>query len=384
MSNRLHLPSTYLSALESQFDLFLLNPVPKMLRPFASTISDMSAGLKKNNRRTDFVSSAYLDDKKYCDAYLLYYTTCNLLKMVHPLGEIQKSGFFNEHSGLRVLDLGSGTGTMTLGLSFWLAEHFPSAQAHFTAWDQSALALRTFEDFYKKFGWKNKLLTLHTNIENARPSDTLYDLIIGGNILNELTGPGEEQFTGLLQRNLLPGGFVILIEPALRISSRRLLELRDRLLQRGWFVFAPCFTNKNCPALTDPGDWCHHDIPWERPSFIAILDEMAGHIRKSLKFSYLILSRQDIHLSDFVFSKRDFTHQFRVVSDLSKEKGRRRIFLCNDLGRNECLKNKRDHSEKNKAFDALELYDIVQTERLTDKIRYKQIEKETAVTRSGA
>ena len=108
---------------------------------------------------------------------------------------------------------------------------------------------------------------------------------------------------------------------------------------------------------------------------------MVGHIRKSLKFSYLILSRRNIHLSEFIAPKRNFTNQFRVVSDLFKEKGRRRIFLCNDLGRNECLKNKRDNSEKNGAFDDLELYDIIQIDSLSEKNKVKKIEKESTVAR---
>jgi hypothetical protein len=159
--------------------------------------------------------------------------------------------------------------------------------------------------------------------------------------------------------------------------------LRDRLIQKGWFVYAPCFTFKNCPALTDEKDWCHHDIHWDRPEFIAVIDEMIGHIRKSLKFSYLVLSRQDIHLSDFIFPKRDFTNQFRVVSDMFKEKGRRRVYLCNDLGRCECLKNKRDDSDRNEIFDELELYDVVQMNGLAKKKQIKQIQKETVVKKIG-
>ncbi|KAB2880208.1 class I SAM-dependent methyltransferase [bacterium] len=381
MSKKLLLPSLYLSALESQFDLSLGNPVPKQLKPFAQTISEMSAGLKKNRKRDVFVSKTYLDDKKYCDAYLLYYTTCNLLKMYYPLGELKKSEFFKGNSALCVLDLGSGTGTMIISLSSWLAENFPSSRTHFTAWDQSSVALQTLEKFYERFDWKYELETHPMDIENIRLTDQRYNLITGGNVLNELTKNGEEQFINILERNLLPDGFVILIEPALKNSSRRLLELRDRLLQSGWVMYAPCFTHNSCPALANPEDWCHHDMPWERPKFIEILDEMVGHIRKSLKFSYLILSRRNIHLSEFIAPKRNFTNQFRVVSDLFKEKGRRRIFLCNDLGRIECLKNKRDNSEKNGAFDDLELYDIVQIDSLSEKKEVKKIEKEITVAK---
>lgn len=383
MKNKLLLPSAYLSVLESQFDLSLENPVPKKLKPFAQTISEMSAGLKKNRQRQEFVSSAYLDDKAYCDAYLLYYTTCNLLKIYHPLNELARSGFFDRHQQLDVLDIGCGTGTMILGASLWLHEHYPQNRSHFTAWDQSDQALKTFERFYKKFGW-NDLTVVHTDLEHGDFSNGKYDLITGGNVINELTAKGEGHFIEILERNLSPDGFVILIEPALRESSRRLLQLRDRLLQKGWFVYAPCFTFKSCPALADEEDWCHHNLGWERPAFITVIDEMIGHIRKSMKFSYLILSRQDIHLSDFIFPERDFTGQFRVVSDMAKEKGRRKAYVCNDHGRCECLKNNRDDSDKNEVFDELKLYDVVQINGLAEKKQIKQIQKETVVKKIGS
>lgn len=383
MSKKLLLPSPYLSALESQFDLSLENPVPKKLKSIAETISAMSSGLKKNRQRQEFVSSAYLDNKAYCDAYLLYYTTCNLLKINYPLDELARSGFFDRHQELNVLDIGSGTGTMILGASLWLHEHYPQNRSHFTAWDQSDQALKILEGFYKKFGW-NDLTVIRTDLEHGNFSNEKYELITGGNVINELTEQGEAHFIEILERNLLPEGFVILIEPALRDSSRRLLQLRDRLIQKGWFVYAPCFTFKSCPALVDAGDWCHHDIRWERPAFIAVIDEMIGHIRKSLKFSYLILSRQDIHLSDFISPKRDFTNQFRVVSDMFKEKGRRKAYVCNDHGRCECLKNNRDDSDKNEVFDELKLYDVVQINGLAEKKQIKQIQKETVVKKIGS
>lgn len=380
LMKKLFLPKDYLSALELHFDIPLINPVPKKLTPYAQTIGGMSDGLKKSKQRPDFIASSYLNEKNFCDAYLLYYTTCNLLKIHHPLNELERSGFI-EKKNLRVLDLGCGTGTMILGTSFWFYERYPGNEINFTAWDRSELALRTMEKFYQRFGWRYPLQTFRKDVESSAFDEASYDLITGGNILNELTGAGEERLIGILERSLISEGYVILIEPALKNSSRRLLQFRDRMLQRGWFVYAPCFTKNPCPALVHPDDWCHHDVDWERPEFIAVIDEMIGHIRKSLKFTYLILSRQNGHLSDFIFSKRDFREQFRVVSEVFKEKGRRRIFLCNDLGRCECLKNNRDHSSANEVFDDLQRYDVIEISGMSEKKDVRRIGKETSVRR---
>jgi ribosomal protein RSM22 (predicted rRNA methylase) len=375
---KLFLSKDYLSALESYFDIPLINPIPKKLTPYAQTIGRISDGLKKSKQRPDFIASSYLNEKNFCDAYLLYYTTSNLLKIHHPLNELERSDFF-EKKNLRVLDLGSGTGTVILGTSFWFHEKFPLNEIHFTAWDRSDLALKTFEKFYQRFDWRYPQKTFRKDVESSAFDGAFYDLITGGNILNELTAAGEERLIGILEKNLLPEGYVILVEPALKDSSRRLLQFRDRMLKQGWFVYAPCFTQNPCPALVHEDDWCHHDLDWERPGFIAVIDEMIGHIRKSLKFTYLILSRQDVHLSNFIFPQRNFREQFRVVSDVFKEKGRRRVFLCNDLGRCECLKNNRDHSSANKVFDDLQRYDVVEISGLSVRKDLKRIGKETSV-----
>src|SRR5439155_17805257 len=87
------------------------------------------------------------------------------------------------------------------------------------------------------------------------------DLVVMGTLLNEL--PAEARLS-LVQRALAavsPDGAVIVIEPALRETSRALHELRDAVLAGGHgFVFAPCTrTCAPCPALADPDDWCHED-----------------------------------------------------------------------------------------------------------------------------
>ncbi len=381
MNKKLLLPPSYLSALESYFDIPLEDPIPKKLKPFAATIAEMSKGLKKKKEREEFISGPYLNDPAICDAYLLYYTTCNLLKIYHPLDEIDRSGFFKTNRNMNVLDIGSGTGTMIYGMSLWLQALYPDNRIRFTAWDRSSLALRILEKFHSRVGGLDTLQTSIKDLEDPVTVSDTFHLITGGNVMNELAGGGEQNLLNLAEKFLHPDGFVILIEPALKESSRRLLQFRDRVVQNGWFVYAPCFTQNPCPALKQEDDWCHHDMDWERPAFIGVLDEMIGHIRKSLKFSYLILSRKDTHLADFLFPQRDFRGQFRVVSEILKEKGRRRLFVCNDHGRCECQKNNRDDNPGNEAFDDLTRYGIAEISGWVEKKELRLIEKETRVVR---
>ena len=98
------------------------------------------------------------------------------------------------------------------------------------------------------------------------------DLVVMGTVLNELDAPARLALVEEALAAIAPDGAVILIEPALRDTSRALHELRDALLanQRA-HVFAPCTrTVAPCPMLANPDDWCHEDrevkLPPRTPS----------------------------------------------------------------------------------------------------------------------
>lgn len=353
---RKSLPSSYIQALEDLLQIRLNDPIPSELSRFATTIGELASALNREPARKELTNRVYLDEADALEAYLLYYTSANLLKIHHPLHELNMSGFFNRER-VRVLDLGSGTGTMMLGTDFWRESYHPDLFADYTAIDQSAEALRLASDLMSKLG---RSVSCRVS-DVADFSDQLdpFDLITTGHLLNELDGAEFERFLQLVDRYLSPHGFLICLEPALRSTSRYLLQFRNLLLNKGWFVYSPCFTHRACPALENPADWCHTTMHWDRPRFMAILDEMVGHVKKSLKYSYMIFSRQNVHLGDFLLGGRDFNLQFRVVSELIKEKGRRRVYFCNDGGRVEFMKNKRDNAEPNAAFDQLNRYDVV-------------------------
>ncbi len=367
-------PDLLISVLSTAFGIDLNNPEIKKLQPYSKTLSQVSTGLKKITVRSEFLSQNYLEKSDIRSAYLLYYTPINMVKIFYPLGELLPQ--IKNKSNLNVLDIGSGLGAMSVGLCFWNEDNL-NTTFDITAYDQSAHALKDFSELFTSCKFSHQLKTVTAPIGGTM--DDCYDLILAGNLLNELSTDEEGAFESYLDQNLSEEGFAILIEPALPETSRRLLSLRDRLLQKGFFIYAPCFTNNPCPALVKSTDWCHHAMAWERPEYIRLLDEMIGHVKKTLKFSYIIISKNDHHLADHLLGSRDSQNQFRIVSELFKEKGRYEFFGCNDHGWCSCQVNKRDLTDENSAIENLIRYDTIEIQNYKSEKNRIKIDKNTVV-----
>jgi ribosomal protein RSM22 (predicted rRNA methylase) len=169
-----------------------------------------------------------------------------------------------------------------------------------------------------------------------------FDLVVAAHLLNELSldVDGRARLVAGWCRELLePDGTCILLEPALRETSRALLAVRDRLVAAGLFVVAPCLLQGPCPALVRERDFCH-----------ASADPIAAG-RSRVDFSYLVLRRQGVVVAD--------RSLFRVVSDPLKDKGRLRLYGCGPTGRLLVMRLDRDRSPANLTLDELARGDVV-------------------------
>jgi hypothetical protein len=129
---------------------------------------------------------------------------------------------------------------------------------------------------------------------------------------------------------LAPQGSLMIMEPALRDTSRSLHQVRDALLaKQACTVYSPCLHDRPCPALVKEGDWCHEERPWTPPPIVSEIDQVVGFIKDALKFSYVILRKDG---RTIVPRKPDL---FRVVSELREMKGEKRAWLCKDRLRSE-------------------------------------------------
>ncbi len=271
-----------------------------------------------------------------------FFTVADAIKIAIPLRELLAAGALPTGRPLRIVDLGAGCGAMTLGALAVL--DVPLAV---TAIDHDVRALRIAAAACKAFAASRDVpLVIHT-----RPGDVATaplpacDLVLLGSVLNEL--PGDAPL-GVVQRALAavgPDGAVIVVEPALRETSRALHGIRDAMIAAGAHVFAPCTrTSAPCPMLADERDWCHEDRPVQLPTRTGTLARRT-HLRDAgLRFSYLVLR----HAAE---PRLASGAAWRVVSAPMPDKGKLELFGCGEPGRVTLRLLKRNRADGNRGVE---------------------------------
>ncbi len=367
----LQIPDEYTSALEQRlgFDLRPASLATRAGKAYiagkAEIVSQINEGLTK--KRPEFFASEYLRNKEIREGYMLYYMTTNLLKIIPPLRELAHSKILEQTSSLRILDLGTGTGAAIWGVLSYLHDEAKATEMEITLTDSLTENLFEAENFSRHFIKHYPIAHPKLSFEKFdlhRPDEipekiirsAPFHLITMMNVLNELDEAKDkilfEMFMSLLDEH----GAVILIEPATRTESRRLLRFRDMAISSGATIYSPCTRQEGCPALIKEDDWCHTEMKWERPPFIKAIDDIVGTLRLSLKSTYMILRKDDVTLGNSLGASGNL---YRVVSERFDEKGRVRGNLCGENGRYEHVINKRDLSETNRNFENIDRYDLV-------------------------
>lgn len=348
------------------------------LKFFADGAKDLS-GLFTSDR-VELVAN-YLNDKRLRAGYLLYFLPLNFCKAQAVLERLPKSFF--KRSKVKILDLGSGPGTFTLGYIDYLSRREGASKTekheiHLLSLDQNYHIVRDAQNLHEELiknlkakGYNYRLIHQARTFDLRRGKpDTLlkndqYDLIIVSNFLNEWRGATAEEKVKFLekiyQRHLSPDGYLILMEPALQKSTRDLMEVRDSILHRkSLHVYAPCLHAKPCPMLiATQRDWCHFYKEWEKPDFIGSLDKLLKNDNQYLKYAYTIFTSKAVNEVDTLPIKKDKPQLYRAVSNLMGSKGKSEIVVCGPAGRWHVTRQDKNESKLNQALDALKRGDLI-------------------------
>ena len=302
-----------------------------------------------------------------------FFTIADAFKIAIPLAELAGRGALPARRPLRVVDVGAGCGALGLGL---VAQLGPDA-VEILAIDRDVDALRIAGGAIRRFSaQRGAPAAVTTRAADVTKTDIpAADLVVIGNVLNELPAPAR---LALVQRALAAiddTGAVIVIEPALRETTRALHDIRDAILAAdAAHVFAPCTRRAaRCPALDDPDDWCHEDRAVTLPPRTAELARLT-HLRDGgLKFSYLVLRRSPLPLVAVAGA-------WRVVSAPHAPKGKVELFGCSDAGRIPIRLLRRNRSATNRPFERAHRGDVLVIDAAPDDTRV-ELGAETRVER---
>lgn len=318
----------------------------------------LSRGL---TRERELAGARYFEDPQLLGAYLLLYWPVSYAQARSVLGEV------GAPLGA-VLDVGSGPGPLALAA-------LDAGATGAVAVDRSAAALAAARALGTERGG---LATETWEPGRALPAGP-FDTVLAGHVLNELFGDDVDRRATLAEAmlaRLRPGGSLVVIEPALRETSRALLALRDRLVARGAAVRAPCLFRGGCPALARPGDWCHAERPWTPPPLVDELAQAARLNRDTLKMSYLVVEAPGAG-----WPARPEGRLFRIVSEPLPQKGQHRFVGCGPEGRAPLVLPHKHVRDGNRAFEGLRRGDVVRIDRLTARGDGLRLDAEAQVER---
>lgn len=300
-------------------------------------------------------------------ARLGFFLPRDLAKWFGPLSELERAGQLPRADVLRVLDLGAGLGSASLGLARFLrhAGHPTSElRVHAVEREQSALelmsalceALAPLSDELVPVRLEQNSRDVH-KLEGEGP----YDLVLLGLVLNELflelsgheRAERRAQFLGQLAERLAPGGAIIIVEPSLRTSARELMQVRERLCQRHakLSIVAPCVHHAACPMLPRERDWCHEALDFALPPHLVPIAQAAGLRFEGLHYAALVLRKAPrVDASEPLL---------RIVSDPLPSKGKLELFGCGHAGLQRLVRLERERSSHNALFDSLRRGDVI-------------------------
>jgi SAM-dependent methyltransferase len=305
-------------------------------------------------------------------ARLEFFLPRDLVKMFGPLDELWRAGQLPSGESLRVLDVGAGLGATSLGLARWLKlRGLSTRRLQVTALERNRKALGVFQHLCAELKeLEAEFVPIHLDARAEDVNETSleqgYDVVLFGFVLNELftDAPLETRVARraelLLEaaRRMRPGGALIVLEPALKETTRELMCVRDVIAARKQapYLWAPCVHAEPCPMLRGERDWCHQELAYALPPRLALVAQQAGLRWEGLSYASLILGN-----TPRVFETAGEAPErlLRVVSQRLESKGKLELFGCGQEGYVRLTRLERDRSPENARFGAAERGDVL-------------------------
>ena len=233
-------------------------------------------------------------------AYLAYQFPVSFLQLRHLLHDLAADGLLKER--MRVLDIGSGPGTTSLAvLDAW--RRLSPGVATIFALERETENLEAYRSLVPALARGVPRTRIEEPVQgDLRSFDPEHlprevDLLVFGNVLNELRGIPVGERAALVERisgTLSPSGTLAILEPADLENSLALRRLSVELARRGLTVYAPC-TPLWSTVCTPDRCWTFREGPPITPPRLMVRLGASGdgyrYINTDVKFSYALLRK---------------------------------------------------------------------------------------------
>lgn len=267
-----------------------LTLVPLKEHELVQLIKEESAAFTINRDKIN----QYVEDERKVSAYTQFYLPTNMPKLYFLLDRIvclHGEDFLKRLSANVFVDIGSGPGTFSLALLFYLNEKKYPLPAIYLI-DRSRLMLNQAEKIIKYF-FPAIELRISLNELSLTPDKT-YSLFFGHS-LNELSVQLQDNYINIAFKNTNVSD-VFWIEPGTPTFFQQQIRLREQLLKEKFSVLYPCPSSDQCPvALANneqSPEWCHQILRVNHPAEIERISQLVCLDRKILPMCAMYFTKK--------------------------------------------------------------------------------------------
>lgn len=248
------------------------------------------------------------------------------------------------HRRLSVLDLGCGVGAAGAATALFFSHQGAVREVQWTGVESDRTLAAPFEQLVDVVRGVSGL-NLHVNRHSlalekylAQHQEERFDLVIlpgqlGGFVPPDNSPePAVEFLAKLLREKVKKSGFLIILEPSIKRSSRFLSTVLGALHAAGTPTFSPCATGGTCPYLATREKFCIHSVPVAAHPLVQSVAARANLRGHEVHFSYGVLSPKGLRLPLWEGTVPDGHVAGRVVSFPDRRPHGFAYQLCSEEG----------------------------------------------------
>lgn len=239
-------------------------------------------------------------------AQICYFLPLNFIRCLMAAEEGHRLDFFRDLKFS--FDFGMGLGAGSLALQTLLHKE---ADFHFAGCDLSAIPMAWLQQ-------ANQQNKLPRSVRPISPQNLKQEINLKNTVVLSSYSMTELPELPLW---MLDAEALMIVEPSTQQDGRKLMALREKLVTAGYFIWAPCTHQNQCPLLhQSKTDWCHDRVHCELPTWFQDIEAHLPIKNRTITWSYLLARKTP--------PTHNLSQVLRTVGDQLHQKGKTRQLIC--------------------------------------------------------